>query len=120
MRITPPEAETRYVTRAQLMKLHDEIESILQRCEREISSSIGATRHAAHVLSENNKIIERMQGNIKNIEHALGIDLTNTYNTSLHDQSVTWSYFHTWVTRINMRLDDLDRRVQALSERATP
>lgn len=87
-----------------LANLRDEIESLLQGCTRELQRA-----------AIDSKKVENISASMYRIECALGMH--HRPELSVHSEPVPWSYFHTWIERINARLDALERKD---TERATP
>jgi hypothetical protein len=112
---------TRYVTRAMLAKLRDEIEDLLTRCEHEISAAREynkkieemwhrSTRHIETEGGNNRRAIEQMEIKVRRVLHLLGLEQSSSNAPAGLGEPVPWSYFHVWIARINERLEQLEKQ----------
>ena len=100
-----------YITRDQLADLRDEIEDLLQ-----------STQQTCEIVSRRCRSLERSFNDMKRTEERLALDFSAAQELfgldkkapsyRIRGEPVTWSYFHSWITRINQRLDELERMLR--------
>lgn len=108
-KIKPRKREPRrFVSEAQLARLRDEIEGVLNAARDQLD-------RAGRISRQTGEDIETVHEEVLNMKRFLGLDQSKQY-LSIMNEPVTAAYFHAWVTRINERLDKLER----LHERRWP
>ena len=109
-----------YVTREMLADLRDEIEDVVEvariACEQASKQVDKANKWPEEMLFARRKLLdayddlnhrlEEFKLDLKRIQAVLGLDI----NRHTVFQPVTWSYFHVWISRINERLEKLEKR----------
>ena len=109
-----PKKKVEYVTRDMLSRLRDEIEDIMDQAN-------AATDRAERELRQRNKFIdnfykiearfEAIEKSVQDMKGLMGLDHIPSH-ASVLNQSVTWSYFHSWISQINARIEKLERKLQ--------
>jgi hypothetical protein len=104
----PPE----YVTREMLANLRDELEEYFVQTQETMHRAEKFLSRRDRVRDELDKVLARvdaMERSVNNMLGLLSLKQIPRHTSALHEP-VTWSYFHSWIARINERLDKLEKR----------
>jgi hypothetical protein len=98
-----------YITREDLADLRDEIEEVLERAQQ---TTFLAERRSDSLLKEYDKMQrteEKLLRNFNTMRAVFDLD-KNPPPRNMRAEQVTWSYFHSWISRINARLEALEKK----------
>lgn len=106
-----PTKRPEYVTREMLADLHDEIEHLLDQSTRTIARAERELERRYHLLEKLEARMEQIEKAVTETLGLLGTAPPPPRESRAWHKAVTWSYFHSWVARINDRLEALERAV---------
>jgi hypothetical protein len=111
----------RYITREDLATLRDEIEELVGDATQRVDNAMQHLNVAIKVATElerafegsyekNKRLIETMHLDVRRMKAVLGLDKVCPPYSAALGEHVAASYFHSWIARINERLDRLEAK----------
>jgi len=101
-----------FITRSQLAQLRDEVETVLRRSEDACSLVHSRCHSLEREYHQTKRVEEKMLLDIGIVQEMLALEGGAKGRPSPHvrREPVSWSYFHSWITRINKRLDEIEAK----------
>jgi hypothetical protein len=107
---------SQYLKREELAPLRDELEDMVSDYLQDAQIQNRAVKRSLDATSRQrldfHKQQEEIQRTIRDIKCVLGLEDCPPHTSVLHEQHVSWSYFHVWIARINKRIDKIEKMLE--------